>query len=104
MITSCKAHAYIESLKDVCGGEPVVAGTRIPVKTIINWIKMGKEVDEIVAMYPNITHAMVYDVLSYYYDHKDEIDRLIAEGTKESQLKLTEGEGWRKQSYILTRT
>ena len=68
----------------------------MPVKIIISWIKMDKTVDEIVAMYPNVTHAMIYDVLSYYYDHKDDIDRLIAESKKEYQLKLTGGEGWIK--------
>ncbi len=104
MITSPKLHLYIESNDEVCGGEPVLTGTRIPVKIIISWIKMGKEVDEIVAMYPNINHAMVYDALSYYYDHKDEVDRLVRENTMEYQLKRTESEGWRSQSYILTKT
>ncbi len=104
MITSSKLHLYIESIEGVCSGEPVLAGTRIPVKIIIGWFKMGKEVDEIVAMYPNINHAMVYDAFSYYYDHKDEVDKLLRENTTEYQLKRTEGEGWRSQSYILTKT
>lgn len=99
-----KLHLYIETNKDVCGGEPVLTGTRIAVKIIIGWIKMSKEVDEIVAMYPNINHAMVYDALSYYYDHKSEVDKLLRENTIEYQLKQTEGEGWRNQSYILMKT
>lgn len=35
MITSPKLHLYIESNDEVCGGEPVLTGTRIPVKIII---------------------------------------------------------------------
>lgn len=104
MATISTLHLYIETLEDVCSGEPVLKGTRIAVKTIIGWVRKGKEVEDIVTMYPNVNHAMVYDALSYYYDHKDEIDSLLRENTIEHQQQCTEGEDWRSQSYTLMKT
>ncbi len=44
---------------------------------------MGKTADEIVALYPHLTHAQVYDALLYYYDNKEEIDRYRQENSEE---------------------
>jgi len=74
----------IERKSGVLGGEPVIWGTRIGVRHIVEWDRMGHNVDEIVAMYPHLTHAQVHDALSYYFDNKSEIDRLIEENTEES--------------------
>ncbi|MEC4686380.1 MAG: DUF433 domain-containing protein [Nitrospirota bacterium] len=71
-------------------------GTRVSVSLIVEMDRAGHSVDEIVAMYPHITHAQVYDALSYYYDHKEEIDRIIEENREEYWFKKTEGETWRK--------
>lgn len=89
-------HLYIEKKKGVCGGEPVIVGTRTSVSLIAEMEKLGYTADEIVVMYPHITHAQVYDALSYYYHHRDEIDRLIDENKEEYWMEKTKGEGWRK--------
>ena len=89
-------HPYIEKKKGVCGGEPVIAGTRISVNLIVELERAGNSVDEIVVMYPHITHAQVYDALSYYYDHKEEIDKIIEENKEAYWMEKTKGEGWRK--------
>jgi uncharacterized protein (DUF433 family) len=36
---------------------------------------MGETPEEILEKYPHLTLAQVYDALSYYYDHQEEIDR-----------------------------
>ncbi|MBI4688675.1 MAG: DUF433 domain-containing protein [Nitrospirae bacterium] len=89
-------HLYIETKKGVCGGEPVIVGTRISVSLIVELDQLGYSVDEIVSMYPHITHAQVYDALSYYYDHRNEIDKIIEENKEEYWQEKTKGEGWRK--------
>lgn len=89
-------HLYIERKKGVCGGEPVIVGTRISVSLIVELEQLGHSVDEIVSMYPHITHAQVYDALSYYYDHKKEIDKIIRENKEDYWLKKTKAEAWRK--------
>ena len=91
-----KIHPYISRNTKVCGGEPVISGTRISVRLIVEWENAGKSVDEIVAMYPHITHAQVYDALSYYYDHKKEIDIYIKENTEEYIREKYKGALWQK--------
>ena len=89
-------HPYIERNPDVLDGEPVIRGTRIAVRHIVEWDRMGNRVDEIVANYPHLTHAQVHDALSYAFDHKSEIDRLIAENTEASVRSKYQGRPWMK--------
>ncbi len=95
-VKKSKPHPYITRKKNVCGGEPVIEGTRVSVSLIVEMDRTGHSVDEIIAMYPHITHAQVYDALSFYYDHKEEIDKIIEENKEEYWIKKTAGETWRK--------
>lgn len=76
---------YVTSAPDVCGGRPTIQGTRIPVKTIVGYHKLGLPVDEILDGLPALTAAQVYAALSYYYDHQEEIEREIQE-SQQAQL------------------
>ena len=91
-----KLHPYIIRDTKICGGEPTIIGTRISVRLIVEWENAGKDVDEIVAMYPHLTHAQVHDALSYYYDNKEEIDRFIQENTEEFVRKKYKSASWLK--------
>lgn len=63
--------------QNVCHGRPHLAGRRIRVQDIAVWHeRMGLSVDEIGADY-NLSLAEVYAALSYYFDHKAEIDAAI---------------------------
>lgn len=61
-----------------CGGQPVVAGTRIRVATILAAYRQGMGVEEIVQQYPHLKPADVHDALAYAYDHLDEIEADLA--------------------------
>ena len=61
-----------------CGGQPVVAGTRIRVATILACYRQGMRVEEIVQQYPALRPADVHDALAYSYDHLDEIETALA--------------------------
>lgn len=64
----------IESQPSVCGGKPCIAGTRIRVQDVFVWHELqGQLADEIVSRFPQLTMADVYAALSYYWDHRDEI-------------------------------
>jgi uncharacterized protein (DUF433 family) len=89
-------HSHITSDPKICGGEPIIIDTRISVRLIVELENTGKSVDEIVAMYPHITHAQVHDALSYYYDNKEEIDRFIEENSEEYIRKKYKGSPWLK--------
>jgi uncharacterized protein (DUF433 family) len=62
-----------------CGGQPVVAGTRIRVATILTCYRQGMGVEEIVQQYPGLRPADVHDALAYAYDHIEEIENDLAE-------------------------
>jgi len=72
-----------------CGGQPVVAGTRIRVATILNCYRQGMSVEEITQQYAQLRPADIHDALAFAYDHIAEIEaNLVAdeEGTvKQSQ-------------------
>ena len=71
-------HPYITKVKNVQGGRPVIASTRIPVSVIIAWYKKGKEINEILEMYPQVNPSQLHDAFSYYYDHQEEVEEEIA--------------------------
>lgn len=70
-------YKYIIKDKDMLGGEPVIKGTRTPVRAIVeNW-QIGLSPEEIVIHLPHLTLAKVFEALSYYSDHKEEINEYI---------------------------
>jgi uncharacterized protein (DUF433 family) len=68
----------IETDNTRCGGQPVVAGTRIRVATILACYRQGMGVEEIVQQYPSLKPADVHDALAYACDHLDEIEAGLA--------------------------
>ena len=72
-------HPHIVRLEGIRGGEPVIKGTSISVRTIVERTRLGDKPEQIVADYPYLTLAQVYDALSYYYEHPQEIEQYIAE-------------------------
>lgn len=80
-------HPHIVRVKGVRGGRPILKNTGIEVALIAKLHKMGESVDEILSLYPHLAPAAVYDALSYYHDHQDEIERLIADQDIQAVLK-----------------
>lgn len=71
---------HIETTPGVAGGKPRMAGHRITVQSIVVWHeRMGKSPDEIAAEY-DLELADVYAALTYYFDHRVEIDKSIRDG------------------------
>ncbi len=80
-------HPHIERRPGVCGGSPVIEGTRIPVRLIVGFVKNGiMTVEDIREAYPSLTLAQIYDALSYYHDHQAEIDEELRQNTLEYVL------------------
>ena len=72
---------HIEITPGVCGGKPRIAGTRIRVQDVMVWHeRMNLSADEIASTYPHVSLAAVYAALTYYYDHRLEIDEQIRRG------------------------
>jgi uncharacterized protein (DUF433 family) len=58
---------------------PCVAGTRLRVQDVVAHHKAGRSIQAIAADFPPHTRAEICSALAYYYDHKEEMDRLIEE-------------------------
>ena len=78
-----EGHPRILRRPDISGGEPIIRGTRISVRHIVERIQAGQSVEDILAALPHLSAAQVYDALSYYHDHQAEIDGLIEESRPE---------------------
>src|SRR5260221_13973001 len=59
-------------------GKPRIKGTGITVQNIVEDVAAGLSLDYITEQF-DVTLGQVYAALSYYYDHKGEIDSAIAE-------------------------
>jgi uncharacterized protein (DUF433 family) len=70
---------HIETTPGVVGGKPRIAGRRITIQNIAVWQEyMGMSADEIASEY-DLSLGDVYAAMAYYFDHRDEIERQIAE-------------------------
>ena len=73
-------YKHIESTPGVMGGKPRIAGRRISVQNIVIWHEhQGMTPDEISTEY-DLTLGEVHAALSYYFDHREEVDQRMKEG------------------------
>jgi uncharacterized protein (DUF433 family) len=59
------------------GGEPVVRGTRVPVRAIVVAWREYRDVPTLLEAYPRLTEDDVGQALGYYEAHQQELDQLI---------------------------
>ena len=71
-------HPHITQVEGILGGEPIIKGTRTPVRAVVEHWKFGDSPEEIARKLPHLRLAHIFDALSYYDDHRDEIERYIA--------------------------
>ena len=49
---------------DIQSGEPVFAGTRVPVKNLFDYLKGGDTIDEFVEAFPSVSRETVIEILA----------------------------------------
>lgn len=77
-------HAYVEVVEKPTGAQAMLKGTRIPVSIIIGYLRAGETPESLVQqILPHLTLAQIYDALSYYHDHQDDIAQELREHTEE---------------------
>ena len=69
----------IESAPGVCGGDPCIVRTRIPVWVLAQARNLGLSEAEILSSYPTLRAEDLVNAWAYYRAHRDEIDQQIAE-------------------------
>lgn len=70
-------HHYIVTDDQILSGEPIIKGTRTPVRAIVELWRQGILPEAIPSHLPHLTLAQVFDALSYYSDHQSEINAHI---------------------------
>ena len=71
------AYPHIDVTPD---GVPVLSGTQIKViEVVLDRLAYHWDVDEIQRQHPHLTLGQICSALAYYYDHQDEMDRVIEE-------------------------
>jgi len=56
---------YIVRDPKVCGGEPVIKGTRVTVRTILASLAEGAKIEEILEDFPTLTEEAVRAVIAF---------------------------------------
>ncbi len=62
MIKKAKS-SVIQSTKGVLGGDLVFRDTRVPVRTLIEYLEAGDRLDDFLRDYPTVTKQQVIEVL-----------------------------------------
>ncbi|MBE9044985.1 DUF433 domain-containing protein [Pleurocapsales cyanobacterium LEGE 10410] len=79
-------HLYVVRDENILNGEPIIKGTRTPVRAIVETWRMGIPPEEIVNGLPHLTLAQVFNALSYYSDYQDEINAYIEQNRIPDEL------------------
>ncbi len=53
----------IVSSREILGGTPVFAGTRVPVQTLIDYLEAGDSIDRFLSHFPTVRREQVIEVL-----------------------------------------
>lgn len=69
----------IDSIPGVCGGEPCIVRTRIPIWVLVRARLLGTTEADMLRCYPNLRAEDLANAWAYYRAHRDEIDRQIEE-------------------------
>jgi uncharacterized protein (DUF433 family) len=79
-------HRYIVTDREILSGEPIIEGTRTPVRAIVEMWRQGMRPEEIPFYLPYLSLAQVFDALSYYSDHQAEINCYIEQNNIPDEL------------------
>jgi uncharacterized protein (DUF433 family) len=92
--TTSTFYAHITKDPEICSGKPCIDRTRIRVMDIAALKREGYTPEKMLEMFSvPLTLGQVHAALTYYYDHKDEIEASFAEGHEsaiESERKRAE--------------
>ncbi len=72
-----EAFPGIESTPGVCGGEPCIVRTRIPVWLLVQARRLGATEADILRSYPSLRAEDLANAWAYYRAHPEEIEEQI---------------------------
>jgi uncharacterized protein (DUF433 family) len=86
-------HPHVRVDRDVLGGSPYVAGSRVPVRRLWAFYQRGASVEVLVKRYPRLGPGKIFDALAFAFDNLEVIEldllreeRLLAQGANTPPL------------------
>ena len=73
------AYPGIDSIPGVCGGEPCIVRTRIPVWVLVHARELGTSEADLLSSYPTLRAEDLANAWAYYRSHRQEIEQQIHE-------------------------
>ena len=61
-------NTIIQCSKGILGGTPVFSGTRVPVKTLIDYLEAGDRLDDFLGDFPTVTRKQALQLLELAKD------------------------------------
>jgi uncharacterized protein (DUF433 family) len=58
-------HSYISRDPAICAGQPVITGTRVPIRTVLACLAEGMSADEIRADFPSLSAEDIRAVIAF---------------------------------------
>jgi len=65
----------ITASPDVMSGTPVFAGTRVPVQTLLDYLKAGETIDDFLDGFPTVTREQV---IAFLDEAEAQISKLVS--------------------------
>jgi len=78
----------IESNPDVCGGEPCIVRTRIPVWLLEQARRLGTSEADLLRAYPSLRAEDLANAWAYVRSHRAEIEQQIRENEEQSSMEM----------------
>lgn len=72
-------HPLISSYQGIGNGEPVIAGTRVTVRAIVEYDRMYHDIARTMRAIPHVSQDQIQDALAYFEAHTAEIEKYIEE-------------------------
>ena len=69
----------IDSIPGVCGGEPCIVRTRIPVWVLVQARRLGTSEADLLKCYPTLHAEDLANAWAYFRSHREEIEKQIKE-------------------------
>lgn len=71
------AFPHIVRNPEIVGGEPIIKGTRIPVRSVVILYQLYNDMDRLGEAFPTATRVSLEEALDFYKVHQVEIDHYI---------------------------
>jgi uncharacterized protein (DUF433 family) len=65
----------ITASPDIMGGTPVFAKTRVPVQTLLDYLKAGESIDDFLEGFPTVTKEQV---VAFLEEAEEQIVKMVA--------------------------